>query len=317
MRNIAGALVVAAALASGQTSESLDFRHLYTIGSKHGIHPPKTLNRKPAIAVLGESEHPYGIAYPVSVAIDLRGRVWITDSATASVHVFDRVTGAYREIKRVGDVLLQKPSGLAVDAQGRVYLSDSATGGIYVFDEQGEYDRALFKRGERTLESPTALALSEDGRTIYVADPPKNVVVELNREGEVDGAIKLPVELADPKALCVVSNQIYVLENRLHKVEIFSPGGRLRGELKWEGIQFPSAFSYDKAHRRFLVSNPRLMVVEVFNEEGQNLGAFGQFGEGIDQMQRVDSLHVDSQGLVYLVDSRSGKVLVFGDSQTH
>jgi hypothetical protein len=31
-------------------------------------------------------------------------------------------------------------------------------------------------------------------------------------------------------------------------------------------------------------------------------------------MQRVDALHVDPQGLLYLVDSHHGKVLVFGDS---
>jgi len=31
-------------------------------------------------------------------------------------------------------------------------------------------------------------------------------------------------------------------------------------------------------------------------------------------MQRVDSLHVDPQGLLYLVDSHHGKVLVFADS---
>ena len=57
------------------------------------------------------------------------------------------------------------------------------------------------------------------------------------------------------------------------------------------------------------------MAVQAFNEEGVNLASFGQFGAAVDQMERIDSLYVDPQGLVYVVDSRLGKVIVFGPIQ--
>jgi hypothetical protein len=139
-------------------------------------------------------------------------------------------------------------------------------------------------------------------------------VVELNREGEVNCVISLPPEFGEPSALSVIDNQLYIMGNRQHRVGIFSPGGKQRGELRWDGVPFPSAFAYDVTRRRFLVANPRWMIVGVFNEEGQGLGAFGQLGEGAEQMRHVDSLHVDSQGLIYLVDSHQGKVLVFSDA---
>lgn len=314
MRNIAGTLIIAATLASGQDPPSVEFRHLYTFGSKKGIHPPTVLNRRPATAALGKGENPYGLVFPVAVVTDLRRRVWIADTGTASVHVFDMATGAYREIRRVGDVPLRQPSGLAADRQGRIFLTDSGSGGVFAFDEKGEFDYTLSKPRERLLESPTAIAISEDGKTVYVADPPRNVVVALNREGEVNGTIQLPPELGEPAAISVIGNQVYVLGNRQHRVGIFSPGGNQRGEIRWDGIQFPAAFTYDAGRRRFLVANPRYMIVEIFNDEGRNLGAFGQLGAGVDQMERVDSLHVDLQGLYYLVDSHHGKVLVFADS---
>jgi len=301
-------------MAWGQTPPSIEYRYLYTFGSKEGIHPPTVLNRKPATVALGKAENPFGLVFPVSVVTDLRHRVWIADSGTASVHIFDKVTGAYQEIRRVGDVQLRQPSGLAVDSQGRIYLTDSGTGGVFVFDEKGEFDHSLSKPRERLLESPTAVAISKDEKTIYVADPPKNVILELNREGEVNGTINLPPELGEPSTISVIDNQIYVLGNRQHRVGIFSPGGKQRGELRWDGNKFPSAFTYDPGRRLFLAANPRWMIVESFNDEGQSLGAFGQLGEGVDQMQRVDSLHVDPQGLIYLVDSHHGKVLVFADS---
>ncbi len=314
MRKLTGTLLMAAIVTVGQAPQEVDFRHLYTFGSKEGIHPPGILNRKGARAVLGNAEHPFGLVFPVGVTTDLHNRVWIADSGTNSIHVFDTMSGGYREIRRVEEITLRQPSGIASDSQGRVYVADAVAGCILVFDENGEYDHALMKR-DRVMESPGALAISEDGKSIYVADPPRNVVVELNREGEVNSTIQLPPELHDPTSLAVIHNQIYVLGSQQHRVGIFSPGGRQRGELRWEGIAFPTAFAFDAARNHFMAANPRWMIVQAFDEEGINLGAFGQKGEAVDQMQRVDALHVDARGRVFVVDSRHGKVLVFGDAR--
>jgi sugar lactone lactonase YvrE len=308
-------MLLAATLTAAQPSASLQFEHLYTFGSKLGIHPPNLVNRKLARAALGNGDFPYGLGHPSAVTTDLKHRVWIADPVTASVHVFGPNKGAYRQIRKVGDAQLQQPYGLVTDAAGRVYLTDMASGGIFVFDENGEYDRALFKRGEHPLQNPTAIALSADGRTIFVLDPPRNAIVALDREGGVNQTITLPQQNTEPCALSVINNQLYVLGNRLHRVQILSPAGHPRGELQWEGVGIPTAFTYDPLQRQFLVGNPRFMTVQTFNEEGVNLASFGQFGDRVDQMERIDSLYVDAQGLVYVVDSRQGKVIVFGPSQ--
>ena len=314
MRTLTGTLLIVVLLAAAPATRQVEFRHLYTYGSKEGIHPPKVLNRKGVRAALGDGENPFGLIFPVAVTTDLHHRVWIADNGTASVHVFDPASNGYREIKRADEMPLRQPSGITSDNQGRVYVADAASGCIFVFDEKGEYDHALMKRA-RLVESPGALAISDDSKTLYVADPPRNVVVELNREGEINATIELPPELREPTAIAVIHNQIYVLGGQQHRVGIFSPGGRQRGELKWDGVPFPTAFAYDAGHSRFVVVNPRWMILQVFEEEGANIGAFGQRGDGVDQMQRVDALHVDDRGLVYVVDSRHGKVLVFGDAR--
>lgn len=264
------------------------------------------------MAATGQSEHPYGLGFPVGVTTDQRGRLWITDSGTASIHIFDRENGGYREIRRVADGTFQQPAGIVSDQAGRVYMVDTARANVFVFDENGEFNRSLITPElSHTLTSPTAIALSEDGRTIYVADPPQNAIIALNREGEVNGTIALTEAAREPGAIAVFHNQLYVLGNREHKVEIFSPAGQRQGEMKWDGIARPSAFAYDARSHRFLVANPRLAVVEIFDEEGRELGAFGQLGDRVDQQRRVESLFVDSLGLVYVVDSHEGKVLTF------
>lgn len=306
MRNLN--LVLTAGLLLGQ--DSVQFRHLYTYGSKDGIHPPRIANKRFAVAATGQSEHPYGLGFPVSVTTDLQHRIWITDSGTASVHVFDTETGAYREIRRAGDFTLVRPSGIVSDRQGRIYIVDSELANVFVF-EDGEYSRALITRGQRTLTNPTVIAFSENERVIYVADPPRNLIVALDREGDMNGTIPLTEATRDPCAISVIDNQIYVLGARQHRVEIFSPGGTRRGEWKWEGVPLPLAFAFDEPNHRFLVANPRRMVVEVFGTDNRGIGAFGQFGDRVDQQERIEAIYVDRQGWVYLVDSHHGKVLVF------
>ena len=312
MRRVFVLLVVLAAAAAGQSPLAVQYRYLYTFGSRLGIHPPKLLNGRTATLALGQGEHPYGLAYPAGVTTDNRNRVWITDSGTSSIHVFDVATGAYREIRRADNVPFQQPSGIATDRAGRVYVADSGVGNVFVFGENGDYDRPLIPlHAERLLEAPTAIAMSDDGATIFVADPPKNAVVALNREGEAVGMIHLPPEMRGASGLAVVNNQIYVLGEMQHRVEVFSPAGLLREEKRWDDIRTPMAFTFDTANKRFLVANPKLMVVEAVSEEGQGLAAFGRLGDGVDQMKHVDALHVDAQGRIFVVDSHEGKVLVF------
>lgn len=307
-------LTPAAALA--QDAAELSLQYLYTFGSRQGIHPPGVLHRRPGRAIVGSGEHPYGLGFPSAVTTDLRHRVWIADSGTASVHVFDLETGAYREFKRCGNEPLQIPWGLAADRAGRVYLTDAGTGEIFVFDEKGEFDHSLFAHHGRPLERPGAIALSADEHTIYVADPPRNVVVELDREGEVNGVIRLPPELSDPASVSIADNQVYVLGNREHRVVEFSPSGVPRGELRWNGVPFPSALAFDARHRLFLVGNPRWMVVQAFDLTGHNVAAFGQMGDAVDQTRRIDGIFADPRGRVFVLDAHNGKVVVFGDLPT-
>jgi DNA-binding beta-propeller fold protein YncE len=308
------ALIVASPWTWGQIPKAVEYRHLYTFGSKDGIHPPKALNRRPATVAFGKGEHPYGLAFPEGVATDTKDRIWITDSGTASVHVFDQAHGTYREIRRIADVLLQQPSGIATDGIGRMYLTDTATGGLYEIDDSGESERSLLsKHATRVLQGPTSIAVSSDRRTIFVLDPPRQSIVVFNREGEVIGTIGVPGELREPASIAVGGNKLYVLDNASHRVSVFSTAGTPLGELRWDGVSFPAAFAYDASRDRFAVANPQYMVVEVFNQAGQNLGAVGQLGDRVDQVLRIDALHLDKQGRVFVVDSRRGKVVVYAE----
>lgn len=307
--------VVAIACIAQTPPPGVQYRHVCTFGSKFGVHPPKVLNKKAATAAMGQSDHPYGIGFPVGVTTDTQNRVWIADSGTNSVHMFDRDNGAYREFRRAGDTLFQQPAGIASDRAGRIYVTDAALGGVFVFFEKGEFDRALIPKGSNLrLSHPTAIVIADNRRTIYIADPPNKAILALNQEGEVNSTIPLPPDLPEPNSMAIVEHDLYVLGPMRHDVAIFTATGNPRGKTSWDEIRLPSAFAFDPARARFAVVNPRWMVIEMFNQSGGSLGTFGQQGEAVDQMQRIDALHIDDEGSVYAVDSRHGKVLIFEET---
>ena len=319
MRTVPFGLMLLVLAASGQEREAREsrgetqYRHLYTFGTRDGIHPPKVLNRKAANTAFGRGEFPWGIGSPQSVVTDRQGRVWISDSGTGSVHVFDPEPGTYREIRRVGEATLQSPSGMIADAVGRIYLADAATGGVYVFDETGEFDRTLIpRRAGRLLETPVSLALSADGSALFVLDAGKQCVVTLNREGEQTAFFHLPREMHQPVWLSVIRTQVDVLGSFPNLVEEFSPAGKLRGETRWDDIRVPGPFVCDERLSGCAVVDAGHMVVRIYDEAGHPVTSFGQRGDGLDQMQRVDAIHVDAKGRVYLADALHGRVLVFG-----
>ena len=74
-------------------------------------------------------------------------------------------------------------------------------------------------------------------------------MAELNRKGEVNSTIPLPETSSNPVALAVIHNQIYILVACTTASAFFSPGGRHRGEVRWEGIAAPTATAFDAARK--------------------------------------------------------------------
>jgi virginiamycin B lyase len=70
------------------------------------------------------------------VAVDLRGRVWLTQERAGRVAVFDPVAGGWREWRLPGPS--PRPAGLWPDATGVVWLSDPGANSVVAFDPMTE-----------------------------------------------------------------------------------------------------------------------------------------------------------------------------------
>lgn len=301
-------------------AQDLRFEYLFTIGSAHGVNPAQKLSGPLAKLVFGAPERISPLIAPAAVTVDRDDRIWITDRAGATVHMFDLLEARYKLLRGAPKTAFQCPAGIDSDSLGRIYVADPCSARIFVFDPEGEFLRFLGgNRLKMRVKQPTALVVSRDLKSIYVTDPPRQKVVVLNQEGETIrewGGLGGPGELRTPTALALDYDRIYVLDSARHRVQAFSPGGAHLESRVWDQIREPSAFAFDPEGRFFFVGDPRFEVVQVFNEHGFSVAAFGQSGSGDGEMRTPSNIYVDFKRRIYVVDTSNAKVLVFRETDS-
>jgi uncharacterized membrane protein len=129
---------------------------------------------------------PLGFHMPYGLAIDSKGRIYVSDTHNARIVRFDDMTGA--NWVQIGDRLkwdaernhFNWPLGLALDAQDRLYIADSCNNRIVRIDDmtgKGWTVFATLRTGEK-LYHPSSISIGSDG-AIYVADCGNNRIVRM------------------------------------------------------------------------------------------------------------------------------------------
>jgi len=99
-----------------------------------------------------------GLNSPTSIAVGHSLNIYVCDSGSRRIVVYDPFGGYLREIRGFGD-----PSGVSVDQSGNTFVSDRSNGTVTCFDPQG--NRAASIGG---FLSPRALEVTRDGRLLIV-----------------------------------------------------------------------------------------------------------------------------------------------------
>lgn len=109
---------------------------------------------------------------PTSVVL-LRGELFILDSSSSRVQVFDRQGKLLRRFKMANDDSSPPdPAGLAVDSRGDVYVSDVEKDTVRVYNRAGKLLNFFGRKGNKIGEFSRPAGVWADARDrIYVADP--------------------------------------------------------------------------------------------------------------------------------------------------
>ncbi|MGC2166015.1 MAG: hypothetical protein WA632_08385 [Gallionella sp.] len=260
-----------------------------------------------------------------SAIVSKQGKVYIANSGTNSVVVFDLVRRrifrfGVREPNKIG-----KPAGLAVDKDMNVYVADSKLRKIMVFDNLGLFLGSI--GNPEDLERPTGVCVSPNVDKVYVIDRSFNESTKhrlliysvgstqpnvIGSRGIEPGQFNVPTQCA-----VAPDGTVYVLDSGNFRVQAFDRDGKFL--LSWG--KAGKEFGHFARPRGIAVDGDGLVYVtdasfnnfQIFNSKGELLMSVGQGGleshPGVYGM--LNGIAVDEKGYVYVGDQVYNKVEVF------
>lgn len=229
------------------------------------------------ILIGDESNSP--LRTPIGLAEDEHDRLYITDSTTGNVYLYDL---AGRSLKPFLGRTLQRPTGIAYNRVNKLlYVVDTAAGRVVAVDESGaeklRFGSSGAEKGE--FNHPTDITVDAKG-FIYVTDPLNYKIKVFTPEGKLVNQFGAPGDapgnLNKPKGVAVDSEgHIYVSDALFDSVQIFDTAGRLLLSFGWRGTEngtfwMPSGIFIDQHDYIFVADtyNQRVQVFRYLPEGG-------------------------------------------------
>jgi len=216
---------------------------------------------------------------PQCVALDAQDNIYVTDSKSGKIFVFEpsgklrRVIGSLKG----GEGYFKRPTGIAVDsAAQRIYIADTLRDEVFVLDMSGSVLEKIGHKGtgEAEFNLPTELLVRD--KNLFVVDAMNFRVQFLDRSGEFRTSVGRLGDGAGamfrPKGIALDSEgHLYVVDGLWGKVQVFDQEGHLlyyfgnQGTDKGE-FQLPSGLFIDRDDRIFVVDsyNRRVQVYRYF-----------------------------------------------------
>ncbi len=276
--------------------------------------------------VTGEKTGGEALSKPYAVAV-FRGRIYVSDTVSRHVLVFDVPQGRY---SRIGDEdgpgQLTKPIGLDVDGAGNLFVADIGAKAIMVYSPQGQFLRRIgdakwFARLASVTVDPAGArvyavdlgGVSSEQHQVRVFDALSGAhLMDIGKRGSGPGEFNLPRDLAIGK-----DGRLYVVDGGNFRIVVFDRNGRFLHSFGSIGKQYgqfarPKEIAIDRDGNVYVVDTA-FGNFQIFNAEGELLMFVGDRSErdGPAKYMLPSGIAVDEDGRVYMVDQWFRKIDVF------
>jgi DNA-binding beta-propeller fold protein YncE len=253
---------------------------------------------------------------PVTAVSGSDGRIAVSDTQAACIHLFIPSEKKYLAITNAGSETLLSPTGLAFDEARSLYVADSALQKVFVFDRDGSY---LFSFPGTAFKRPTGLAYNSAKKILYVVDTLAckiyavdlygEILFSFGERGEKPGQFNFPTHIFwSPSGL------LYITDAMNFRVQIFDASGNFKTAFGRHGdgsgdFSMPKGVAVDKLGTIYVV-DMLFDNVQLFNETGEFLLTIGSRGYGQGEFWLPNGIFVNDNKM-YVSDTFNQRVQVF------
>ena len=217
---------------------------------------------------------------PQCVAVDAQDNIYVTDSESGKIFVFEP-NGKFRRAigsLKGGEGFFKRPTGIAIDsAAQRIYITDTLRDKVFVLDMNGSVLQTIGKRGNGQVEFNLPTELLVRDQNLFVVDAMNFRVQFLDRSGHFQTAVG---QLGDtsgsmfrPKGIGLDSEgHLYVVDGMWGVVQVFDQQGRL---LYYFGTRGTHSGEFQLPAGMFIDREDRIFVVDSFNRRVQVFHYYG------------------------------------------
>lgn len=297
-------------------------RYVTTYHGANDFKPAKKPSRMLAVLLGGKndgSDLSDQLVKPYGVAVSAEGRVYIADTASRRVFVFDEETRTVSFLGESGAGRLAKPIGVAVDERGTVYVADASLKRVFGYGPDGRMTMAFGHEGD--LSNPSGLAVDGARQRLYVADAARHQILRfstadgsliepIGRRGSEPGEFNFPTNLAVDG-----QGRMYVADTLNFRVQIFDADGAFVKTFGTLGdspgtLNRPKGIAVD-SERHVYVVDASFNNFQIFDEDGQLLLDVGAGGMGAGEFFLPAGLFIDRRDRIYVADQGNSRIQVF------
>ena len=256
--------------------------------------------------------------WPVSIALDRDGNVYISDEALHRISIFDK-DGKFLTkwgVQGKGDGQFDRPAGIAFDADDNLLVADGLNNRVQRYTRDGRFLGSWGQRGTGPgeFDNPWGICVDREAN-LYVADWRNDRIQKFHsdghhqatfgKSGQSDGEFDRPSGVAVDRR-----GNIYVADWRNERVQVLGPDGtfitKLRGESgvsKWGQEYFISnQDELEERNKADLEPPLDLQPVDYLRNESASIEKF--FWGPI-------SVKVDDEDRLFVVDSCRHRIQVY------
>lgn len=221
---------------------------------------------------------------------------------------------------------LNKPTGLAVTDKGLVVVSESFSHCITVLDKKGKVCSFASKGSNKgQLKYPQGLAVTSQG-TILIADRNNNRIQEFTMKGKCLSCVgtkgKGPLKFRYPRGIAInrKTGQVFVADTGNNCIQILNPD--LSYSRTVEGEFTPHDLTIDSQGSVYVTDFENSRILKFSSDDQQEVKISKLYsskggGSESDQLCYPSGISIDSNDMLYVVNSRNQYIMILSSDGHH